>query len=809
MSTLRADLSYAVRQLLRHPVFALSAMLSLALGIGVNATVFSVANAILFQRPQAADAGDLVRVYVNHHSPFRWTDYRLLKEEADVFSHVIAEVVQVVSVAAPQDVGGFAESEQARAALVSGDYFAALGLTPAAGRFPRIEREDTPSAVPQVVLSHAYWSSRFASDQGIVGKSVRINDRAFTVSGVAPPGFTTAQVLWAPDMYISASETPVLLGAGPEVLSGSLYLTARLAEGVSPTQANARVAQLFSVAAAGDSARLARQSWRVDDAVGLSAEMRGPVTAASGFLLAIAALVLLVACFNVGNLILARNAARTRELAVRVSLGASRWRIVRQLLAELGLIAVLGAALALAATQWTATFVAGFIPAEAGVRLETGMDPAIILFTLALVTIVLAVAGLAPAMRATRGDLTADLRDGTAGGGSRRTRLRRLFLGMQVSMSTVLVACAALFLQSLGNADPIDAGFDTSGILDARLELGQRNDAAATVELIDRLLARVRDLPGVEAATAASVAPLTASNSGSSVFLPGETDGRGTATYFVRVAPGYFGDMRMPLTTGREFAATDRDGSQPVVIVNETFAERLWPGESAVGKQLRFDSPTGPLREVVGVSRPIRYNSLGETPPIFLYLPYAQSSPRDMTLHVRVQPGASVPAISRAIMTAVRRLDPAIPPPRVRPLAEEQRVMLLPAQLGAAFTGLFGALALLLASVGIFGVAAFDLSQRMRELGIRSALGAPAAAILRTVLGDTMRTVLAGGLLGIGLALGVARLLAGQLHGVGTADPLTFIGTPLLLLAVAILATWGPARRATRIDPAEALRGDG
>ncbi|MBL0170448.1 MAG: ABC transporter permease [Gemmatimonadaceae bacterium] len=795
-----ADLRFAARQLIKHPVFALSVLLSLALGIGVNTTVFSIASAILLRAPQAVNASELVRVYVNHHSPFTWPDYQRLKEDGRAFSRVIAETVQPVSIMTN------GEPEQVTAALVSADYFAALGLQPATGRFPRIDREDRPSAVPEVVLSHRYWTRRFAADAAMIGRTVRLNDRAFRVSGVAPIGFTTAQVLWAPDVYVPLSETPTLLGKGPEVLGGGLYLTVRLASGVSRDAANARVAVLFAQVASQDSARLARQSWRVDAAVGVNAELRGPVSAASAFLLVIAIAVLLVACFNVGNLILARNAARSRELAVRVALGATRRRVIQQLLVELSLISLLGAILALLATRWSTALLVSFIPADASIHLDTGANGIVVVFTLILVAMVVAVAGLAPALQSTRVDLTAGLRDGAVGGGRRRTRLRRAFLGLQVTASTVLVACAGLFLHSLRNADDIDAGFNARDILNAPIELGRGRDAASSITVVEQLEARLRESPGVTAVTAATVAPLTGSNAETSIQRDGDDAGARHHTYYVAITPDYFATMRMPLTAGREFASSDRAGAPGVAIVNETFAKQLFPGQSPLGKRIRLDGDHEPWLEIVGVSRPIRYNSLGETPPVFLYVPFAQQADHGLNLHGVLAPGASVPGVSRRIVEALRAIDPAVPPPTVRRLTDAQRIVLLPAQLGAALTGVFGGLALLLAAVGIFGVAAFDVSQRTRELGIRSALGAPAAAILRVVLSDTVRTVLVAGAVGVTLAMALGRVLSSQLYGVSAFDPVTFVATPLLLALVAAVAALVPARRALRVDPAVALR---
>ncbi len=805
MHDLLADLRYAARQLLRHPAFALSAVLSLALGLGVNVTVFGLADAMLLRKPQVEAPDRLVRLYVNSHSPFRWNDYQRLKADRSVFSHVLVETMLPVSLG---DANGGAEPALARAAVVSGDYFAALGLEPALGQLADAAREDVPSAVPRIVLNHAYWTSRFAADPAIVGRTVRVNDRAFEVAGVAPAHFTTAQVLWTPDLYVAISESPTLIGAGPESFGGSLYTTARLADGVSMDAANARLAQMHAEAAALDSARYARTSWRAASAIGVTEEMRGPVTVVSAFLLVVALIVLLVACSNVGNLLLARNAGRARELSVRVALGAGRWRLIRQLLVESGLIAVVSVVAAFLLSRWSIALLATFIPPEAGMTLDARLNPTVLGFGLLLVVLVLLVAGLLPALQGTRRDLTAGLREGAAGSGRRGGRLRRVFLGMQVTASTVLVACAALFLHSLGNAGEIDAGFDTAGILDARMDLGRQRDAAATNTLVTQLSQRVRDLPGVTAVTSATIAPLTFENSEAGIWIEGQDQQDATYTYFNAVGAGYFGAMRMPLVTGRDFAETDGLAAPGVAVVNERFAERFWPGENAVGKRLSTESATGPWIEVVGVSRMIKYNSLAEQAPSYLYVPVAQSGTRNLILHVVTAPGVPIDEVGRSIVRAAREVDPTLPPPHVNSLAAEQQVMMLPSRLGAALTGVFGGLALLLASVGIFGVAAFDVSQRTRELGIRSALGAPARTLLRLVLRETLQTVAIGAGAGLLLALGAARLLQSQLYGVGFADPLTFIVTPVVLVVVAGLATLVPARRALAVDPAVALRED-
>jgi predicted permease len=324
--------------------------------------------------------------------------------------------------------------------------------------------------------------------------------------------------------------------------------------------------------------------------------------------------------------------------------------------------------------------------------------------------------------------------------------------------------------------------------------------------------AQLREIPGVAAVTVASNVPLTGENSETSLFREGDAplpdDAPRRHTYFSTVGTGYFATMGIPLVQGRDFTAGDRSGALPVAIVNETFAQRLWPGESAIGKRVSLGGAHGPWMEIVGVARRIRYNSLGEDPPVFLYLPHLQNAQRDLRTIVRLREGAPPVAVTRAIMTTVRALDPALAPPTVKPMDEEQRIVLLPARLGAGLTGAFGTLALLLAAVGIFGVAAYAVAQRQREIGIRSALGARTASIIRTVLGDTVVTVAVGGAIGLLLAAGAGKLLSSQLYGVGAFDPVTFVATPLVLGLVAFAASFVPARRAARVDPVIALRSE-
>jgi predicted permease len=796
-----------MRPLLRRPGFVATAAISIALGIGVNTTIFSVANGLLLRTPAIPRPHALVRLYVNHHSPFRYDDYRALRERTDVFTHVIAEEMRAVSYRDQED------TRRATLGVVSGDYFRALGLRPARGTFVHRQSDDTPAAVPAIVLSHAFWTRHYGADPAVIGRTARLNEQAFVIAGVAPQGFTSAQVLWAPDAWMPMSETFTLLGRGPEIWSGGLYLTARLRPGVSPEEAEAAVRLLLAQRAAREPAAYANLTWRVGPARGINPEIGDAVRLGAVFLQTVAALVLLVACSNVGNLFLARNAARRRELALRMALGAGRGRIMRLLLGECALLAVLGAAVALFATRWSAGLLAGLMPDDSGLALTTTADARVLGVAIALVVATVLLAGLAPALQSARADVTAGLRIGMTEGGARASRLRRGFLMVQVAVSTVLLGCAGLFGRSLQRTQRLDVGFPTADLVDVRVEPGVERGGAESRALLERLEERLRAVPGVAAVTAASVAPLTGESQERSLFREGDAPPArddGPTVWFATVGPAYFATMGIPLVAGRDVARRDGTGAPLVAVVNEALARRLWPSRSPLGERIGFEGPGGPWHEVVGVARTIPYGSLGEEPRPFAYVPYAQvPSTRSMVVHLRVRDGVPPAALAGPVATIVRELDPTAPPPSVRTLAAEQRVMLLPARLGAALTGVFGALALLLAGVGLFGVAAVAVALRTREIGIRSALGAKPGAIIGAVLGDTLRTVAVGAAVGVALALAAARLIASRVTGVEAMDPVTFLGTPLVLAAAAAIAAFVPARRATRVDPVVALRSDG
>ena len=800
MDTLIHDLRYALRAYVRNPGFTVVAVASLALGIGANVVIFSVANAVL-EKPigGAADAGRLVRVYRGTHSPLAYQDFRYFNDSVRSLSGMVAE--RLVSVSAERD----GEAVAIQAAAVAGNYFAALGVRPAVGQLFAAGAQE-----PVVVLSHRYWQRELGSDPSIIGRSLALNETNFTVIGIASPDFTSSVPLWNPAAFIPFDAARPILGTDPGRWNGSVYVTGRLAARVDRATAQAefdvRTRQLIASREGRDSTMTVQLSV----ARGVIAEIRQPAAIASGFLLVVVSLVLLIACANVANLLLARATSRRREMGVRLAIGASRTRVVRQLLTESVVLALLGGAAAFVASVYVtraigATLI-GALPIEMAVSFAPDMR--VLAYTVGLSLLTATIFGLAPALQSVRHDLVTALRDDADRSGYRRSRLRSALVVGQVVACTVLVAGSTLFLRSLLNAKAIDPGFPIANITDVAIDLGPRQlDDAEGAAFYDRLLEEMRAIPGVQSATIANIVPLSGSNNQTAMWLQGAEAAEGQRppqVYFNVVATDYMRTLRIPIVRGREAAPTDVASAPPVAVVNETMARRFWPNGDALGRRFSINGPTGPWVEVVGIARDTRYNSLGETTPPFVYLPLAQNHMSSVVLQIRtIGPAGTV---ADAVRRTVRSLDPQLPAVRPVPLETDMQVALLPAKLGAALLGAFGGLALLLATVGIYGVASFAVARRTREIGIRSALGAQRIDVLRMVVGESMRRVGIGLSLGLLGALGFARLVSSQLYGVGAVDPITFTVTPLVLGAVAFAASWIPAMRAAKVSPMTAIR---
>lgn len=799
-----SDLRYAIRVLLRTPTLTALAILSLTLGIGANVTIYTIANAFLDQAVAGAGQADrLVRIYRGDHSPLQYADLARVRSEKTVFSEVAGERLNAVAVFVQGSI------QRAQASLVTDGYFPMLRVHPELGRF--FNTSDSASAAPVVVVSHAFWQSRLAGDSSVIGRVLRVNERPFTIIGVAPADFSGSLFLLRADLWVPPSTAPLFIGSSFAQWGGSIYTTARLADGASLSLARSSVGTVASRIMA-DSARASQRiSFRVEPARGVVVELRGPAVLASSFLMTIVALVLFIACANVANLLLTRATVRRRELGIRLALGAGRSRLVRQLLLESLLIACAGGLLGLVSAAWVADLIANYLVARSPepIAVNVAPDAHVLLFALGASVASAILFGLMPALRATNTDVLPVLRE-EATQTTGRSRARGILIGVQVALCTVLLACSTLFLHSLANAKVIDPGFDTGGIMDVWVNVSSRNYTEGQRRAFyEELQGRAAALPGVREATLAAIVPLGGTNMQVGMWLEGRpsTGERAPfAPYFNVVGPRYFETLGIPLVGGRTLTSEDRPNSPGAVVINERMATHLWPNEPAIGKRVSVEGPSGPWLSVVGVVRNTKYNSLGEQTPDFMYMPFAQHARSEMVLQLRPVGGTRLTASS--LRDLVHELDAQLPPMTVATLAEDMRIVLLPSELGAALLGVFGLLALLLASVGIYGVTSYAVAQRTREMGIRAALGATARDLVTLVARQSMRVVTMGAAIGLLLALAAARLLISQLYGVSATDPLTFVLMPAFLLGVALLATLIPARRATRVDPSVALRSD-
>ena len=799
IETLVYDLRHAARGMRRSPGFALVAALSIALGIAANATVFSVVNALLLRPIPGTHSERLMRVYVNHHSAFDWHDLSWFRARASSFDHLIGERHGGIGFRA----GRGDETERVQMSYVTQGFFPALGVRMAAGR--AFEQLDASAGDPVVVLSYPFWQRRFAGDSSVIGRTISLAEHPLTVVGVAAADFRSSVILWAPDVFVPFSAAPILTGRRLEEFGGSFYTTAQLKRGVSADAAGSELRGLMGQLARTDSARYERMTVRVDHVRGVNAEMRQAVTAGSVFLMGMVGMVLLVACANVANLLLGRAATRRTEIGVRLAIGASRGRLVRQMLVESFLLAALGSAIGFASAWFLTRILVAALPAEAG--LDAGYfapDARVLVFTAALCVVTTILFGAMPALRSASPNLIGLLKgdDGHA-----RLRKRGLLVSVQTAMCVLLLAVASLFIRSLSSLQRVDPGFRPDGIVDVNVDLGLLGRTADPHATFSAILENAATLPGVESATLTAVVPLSGSNMETRVLPVGMTVASrrdAPSTYFHVVAPRYFETMRIPVQRGREFAPSDRAGSPRVAVIGESAARRLWPDGAALGKRFHWGASDGPLVEVIGIARDADYVMPGEDPKTVVYVPFGQEPRHEMTLQLRTT--ASVATVRRAAWDMLHATVPALPPPPVTRMVDDMAITLLPVRLGAALLGAFGGIALLLAAAGIYGVASHSVARRTREIGIRAALGATRARLVRMVLWESGRRVGAGAVFGLLATIGAGAALRRVLYGVQALDPLVLGGVALVITAVAILATLAPAGRAARADPVTAMR---
>jgi len=808
VGTFLQDIRYGLRRIVQNPGFSAIAVLTLALGIGATSTIFSVVNAVLlrplpFHDPQHLVAVSQVTTDTQAGAvPMSFTKYEAIRDQSQSLARIA--VYYPIS----PSLGGESEPEQIAAARVSGDLFGLLGVAPQLGRgFDAAEM--TPGGADAAVITDGLWHRRFGGEPTVLGRTLRLDGKDVTVVGVLPAAFRFPLQLPEPQVWMPRVSEPDALTPA-QVHSGASYLSfvARLQPGRTIAQAqaeldtiNARYREQYGSYVDATRFRLQAQSL-AESLVGTS---RPPLA----LLLAAVAFVLLIVCTNVASLQLARGSARVREMAVRKALGASRVRLVRQLLVESLALSLVGGALglllALAAVPLAQQITAGTLP-----RLEeTRVDGTVLLFSLALCGLTAVAFGVVPALHASRGDLQTGLRQGGRGSsdGAARSRLRVLFVG-EVAVALVLLTGAGLLVRSLAGLVSVDPGFKPQGVtaIPITLPVARYSQPARQADLFRQLLERAAALPGVKAAAATSYVPL--SGAFRFVFFCPEgrvCEGIGKDPVIAQrqITPDYFEATRTPLRRGRPFTAADTAQSLPVVIVNETTARRYWPGADPIGKHLA-NSRDKVQREVVGVAADVKFRSLDAPNIEEMYLPLAQSPWPSMTVLVRsdTDPRPLVAAVRRELA----RLDPDIAVSGVQSLDEIVSGSVAQPQLVERVVAVFAALALVLASIGIYGVMSYSVAERTRELAVRMALGAGPREILRLVLGEGLGLTAAGLVLGLAVSLAATRLMSSLLFGVSATDPVTFGGAVAVLAATALLASFLPARRGMRLSPVRALR---
>jgi predicted permease len=810
------DLRYGLRTLARRPVLTAVAILSLALGVGANGAVFSLVNGLLLRPPAGvAKPDELVRIYQLRKS-FDWPlgvsvpDFRDAREGtrelvSSIGGHTFNMFGLSLDGSPPRPVAG---------ALVTGDYFPTLGARPVLGRL--FGRAEDDAREPVVVVAHDFWRDRLGADPSAVGRAVNLDGQSFTIAGVAEPGFFGNETLFAPSLWVPAQSMDRIRSLLEERASTPLRVTARLQPGATLPQLEARLAALGKALAQEHPASNQGATFHAmpDADARIEAGLGGPMKLIAALLLALVALVLLIACANVANLLLARAAGRRRELALRVAVGAGRGALVRQLLIESLLLAAGGGALGAIVALVTAGTLSRFqAPGQIPLRLDVAPDLRVYAYTAAVALLAGLAFGLLPALRASRQDPVEGLKVSLvgAGGSGKGLRSGSALVVSQVALSLVLLVGGGLFLRSLQHAQAVDLGFDANGLVGATVDLSMLGRSETDGRAFyDEVLRSMREIAGVDGATLASWAPMDWSSEGASIGVGrdlGEDLGDELLTLGSWVGPGYFDTMRTAIVDGRAFEDGDDERGRSVIIVNQAFADRVWPGERAVGRTLRLDGRNGRPVEVVGVAATGKYRLHGEAPRPYLFLPLEQEYRAAATLLVRSRRPAA--ALLEEIQDRIARLEPDLAVQNAGPIeASIQARALAPIQLVAGLAGGFGLIGLVLAATGLYGVIAFSVTQRLREIGVRMALGAGAGEVLRSILGQGIRLAGLGVALGLAASFAVTRLMGTFLVGVSTSDPPTFVAVVALLALVAVLACLAPALRAARVDPARTLRAD-
>jgi predicted permease len=817
LGDLVADVRYALRMLRRSPIFAAAAALTIALGIGLNGVVVSVINGLMFRPLPASHPEELVGVYMldqrtGQTNALAYEDYADFRDRSNVFAGI------AVHTGTPLNLQSGETRDMIWGEMVSENYFAVLAMQPALGRF-FAPLGSGKAAMPSAVLSYLSWRERFHGDSSVVGRAVRINGTAFEILGVAPKGFKGVRVFgfW-PEMWVPIGMHEVINPSWRSIMRGrglgSLIAFARMQPGWTRERTERGAALFAQQLAQAYPASNERVSVRL---VSAKAGYDNPAFVPPKLLVLASSLgtfgvtlVLVVICANIANLLLARTAARERELSIRLSLGCSRARLVRQLLVEAAVLAFPGVVLGIAASYLTPFVQQHMVPKlQFRVGFNVTPDSRVLLYTIATAVLAVLLVGLSPALRASRPVLVPALKSviGPARAGERRG-MRSVFVVVQLALSVVLIVAGSLFVRALASARAIDVGFEARDrvSLSVNLEL-QRYDTLRGRALYRDVLQRVRALPGVVSASWGFPVPFDSYGRGVGLYIDGLPRERGDGTIGVpasTVDVGFFDVLGVQILQGRAFGAEDSVGAPLRMIVSKTAAQRFWPDRDPIGQHARVGSAKGPTIEVVGVVDDVKFVTVGGAPGPYVYLSLGQNYRGWQSLVVHA-PGAPEPTLRR-LRQIIAEADPTLPAFGASTFDEAIASALNGAESAAAFASLFGVVALLIAATGLYALVAHAVTERTREIGVRMALGATPASVLRLMVGGAGRLVVVGLIFGIAGAAALSRVLGGLLYGVSPYDPLSFAAVPALLAGVVLVASYLPARRATRLDAAAALR---
>ena len=817
------DLRGGLRMLKKSPGFTFVAVLSLALGIGANTAIFTIINAVFLHPLPVEQPARLAELFtrdtltvdtnVNFQiTPTSLPNYEDYRDQNSVFSGLALATFTL-----PLNWGGQAEPQQLNASLVSGNFFDVLGVKPYRGRTFVANGDKKIGGNPEVVLSYSLWVRRFGSDNKFIGQTITLNGTPYTVIGVAPPGFKGIVSLGRPDvLWIPITMRDyVLTGQLKDLENNRRFRWTSIVGRLKPQVSVAEAQAAMKTIAAGLEKEYPRENkgrtvelYPLNESA-LGINQRRQFSLAGGVLMSVVGLVLLIACVNLANLLLAQAAKREKELSIRAAMGAGRFRLVRQLLTESTVLSLLGGLAGLVVAYWGRNLLWSFRPpflAEGSIDLS--FDPRVLGFTLVISLVTGLLFGIIPAIKASGTDVNEVLKTGGRGGalGWTHNRLRGLLVISEIALALVALVGSGLFLRSMQNAQKYNPGFESQNLFQMFFDLGAlRYDENHGQQFFRDVIERAKTVPGVVDASV-SANGVFGGGISATIFREGEqTDpnNRGTLVNLDEVTPGHFDTMRIPLISGRDFTDFDRENTTPVAVINQAMANLLWPGQEALGKRFAIVQQPN-LLQVVGVVGTTVVGQIGEDPQPIAYMPMRQQYSPAATLVVRTT--GNPESLLGAVRTQVQPIDKNLAFTNGQTVQQILGQGLWAARMGAALLGLFGGLALILASIGIYGVLAYSVAQRTSEIGLRMALGAQPRQVLGLVLKQGMLLALIGAGVGVLVALPVARMAGSLLYGVSATDPLTYASITLLLMGIALLACYLPAYRATRIDPLKALR---